>query len=57
MNHHHLALLACICLGAAADARSQEATAPPPVKAGLADVTFMAGHWLGGDPGELSKEV
>jgi hypothetical protein len=31
--------------------------APPPVPATLADVAFMAGHWVGGDPGDLSEEV
>jgi hypothetical protein len=31
--------------------------APPPVPATLADVAFMAGHWVGGDPGNLSEEV
>ena len=33
------------------------ADAPPPIKASLADVAFMAGHWVGGDPGDLSEEV
>ena len=33
------------------------AAAPPPVPATLADVAFMAGHWVGGDPGDLSEEV
>lgn len=45
----------------AAATQAQEAlappTAPPPIKAILADVAFMAGHWVGGDPGELSEEV
>ena len=31
--------------------------APPPIPATLADVAFMAGHWVGGDPGDLSEEV
>ncbi len=31
--------------------------APPPLPATLADVAFMAGHWIGGDPGDLSEEV
>ena len=34
-----------------------EAAPAPPVSATLADVAFMAGHWVGGDPGELSEEV
>ena len=32
-------------------------TAPSPIPATLADVAFMAGHWVGGDPGDLSEEV
>ena len=36
---------------------SVAAAAPPPVPATLADVAFMAGHWVGGDPGDLSEEV
>jgi hypothetical protein len=31
--------------------------ARPPLLASLADVAFMAGHWVGGDPGDLSEEV
>jgi len=31
--------------------------APPPIPATLADVAFMAGHWVGGDAGDLSEEV
>jgi hypothetical protein len=31
--------------------------APAPVKANLADVSFMTGHWVGGDQGDLSEEV
>ena len=31
--------------------------APPPVPATLADVSFIAGHWLGGDGGDVSEEV
>ena len=30
---------------------------PPPVPATLADVSFMAGHWVGGEAGDLSEEV
>ena len=36
---------------------AQAAAAPPPLPATLADVSFMAGHWVGGDPGDLSEEV
>ncbi|HSD66145.1 MAG TPA: DUF6265 family protein [Vicinamibacteria bacterium] len=36
---------------------SRAAAAPPPVPATLADVAFMAGHWVGGDAGDLSEEV
>ncbi len=31
--------------------------APPPVPATLADVSFMAGHWAGGEAGDLSEEM
>jgi len=31
--------------------------APPPVPATLADVAFMAGHWVGGEGGDVSEEV
>ena len=31
--------------------------APPPVAATLADVSFMAGHWVGGEDGDVSEEV
>jgi hypothetical protein len=31
--------------------------APPPGAATLADVAFMAGHWIGGEAGDLSEEV
>ena len=31
--------------------------APPPLPATLADVAFMAGRWIGGEPGDLSEEV
>ncbi len=31
--------------------------APPPVAATLADVSFMAGHWVGGEGGDVSEEV
>ncbi len=30
---------------------------PPPVAATLADVSFMAGHWVGGEAGDVSEEV
>lgn len=37
---------------------AQEASPPPPPAAAtLADVAFMTGHWIGGDPGDLSEEV
>jgi Domain of unknown function (DUF6265) len=31
--------------------------APSPAPATLADVAFMAGHWLGGEGGDVSEEV
>jgi Domain of unknown function (DUF6265) len=39
--------------GALAGARD----APSPVAATLADVSFMAGHWVGGEGGDVSEEV
>jgi Domain of unknown function (DUF6265) len=30
---------------------------PAPVAATLADVAFMAGHWIGGEAGDLSEEI
>ncbi len=51
-----LALLAAPLLALAAQAPA--APAPPPAPpASLADVAFMAGHWLGGEEGDLSEEV
>ena len=48
MSTDRLTVLARVCLGAAASrAGAAGARPPPPVKAGLADVTFMAGHWVG----------
>lgn len=42
----------------AAGAGAQEAKTPPaPVKATLEDVAFMAGHWVGGEDGDLSEEI
>jgi hypothetical protein len=38
-------------------ARATHAAARPPLAASLSDVAFMAGHWTGGDPGDLSEEV
>lgn len=37
--------------------RAGAAPSSQPVPATLADVAFMAGHWVGGDPGDLSEEV
>jgi len=41
-----LALPIGLLLAAAPSARG---AAPPPIPATLADVVFMAGHWVGGD--------
>ncbi len=38
-------------------AAAAPAAAPPPVAATLADVSFMAGHWVGGEGGDVSEEV
>jgi len=43
-----LLIAGCLPVGAGAP--------PPPVPATLADVAFMAGHWVGGEP-DLSEEV
>jgi hypothetical protein len=47
-------LMSCL-LGA--PALAQETSPPAPLPATLADVAFMTGHWVGGDPGDLSEEV
>ena len=52
-----LTALAAAGLSALAAAGPPEAVAPPPAQASLGDVAFMAGHWVGGDPGDLSEEV
>jgi hypothetical protein len=44
-----------LMLAGALAARSAEA--PAPVAATLADVAFMAGHWVGGEGGDVSEEV
>jgi Domain of unknown function (DUF6265) len=47
-----------VLLGAEGSAQGTSSPpAAPPIPADLADVAFMAGHWIGGDPGELSEEV
>ncbi len=48
-------LPAVLVLAGALPARPAEA--PVPVAATLADVTCMAGHWLGGEKGDVSEEV
>jgi Domain of unknown function (DUF6265) len=43
-----------------AEGSAQDTSSPPAlpaIPATLADVAFMAGHWIGGDPGDLSEEV
>jgi hypothetical protein len=51
-----LARVLCSSLLLAAG-RPAGAEPPAPPAASLADVAFMAGHWVGGDEGELSEEV
>jgi hypothetical protein len=41
----------------AAPAAGADPPPEPQVPATLADVAFMAGHWVGGAPGDLSEEV
>jgi hypothetical protein len=53
-NRAMLSLAGALLSGAVS---AQEVTAPPPIKASLADVSFIAGHWVGGEAGELSEEV
>ncbi len=50
-----LVLPVLLLLAGARPARG--ADAPPPVPATLADVSFMAGHWVGGEAGDVSEEV
>ncbi len=47
--------LVLLLLAAAVPAHA--AAAPAPVAATLADVSFMAGHWVGGEGGDVSEEV
>ncbi len=50
-----LVLPAVLVLAGALPARP--ADAPAPVAATLADVSFMAGRWVGGEGGDVSEEV
>jgi hypothetical protein len=50
-----LVLPVVLVLAGALPARA--ADPPPAVAATLADVAFMAGHWLGGEGGDVSEEV
>lgn len=50
-----LVLPVVLLLAEALSARAS--AAPPPVPATLADVSFMAGHWIGGEGGDVSEEV
>jgi hypothetical protein len=50
-------LLAVPLFVLAAQAASSPAPGATPAPAGLADVAFMSGHWLGGEGGDLSEEV
>lgn len=49
-------VLSAVLLVAGPRAHAQ-AAAPPPAPATLADVSFIAGHWVGGDAGDLSEEI
>lgn len=51
------ALLVLASLGRAGLAAVAGSEPPPPVPATLADVAFMAGHWTGGEDGDLSEEI
>ena len=50
-----LILPVLLLLAGAGPARCADAPAPAP--ATLADVAFMAGHWIGGESGDVSEEV
>ena len=53
-----LLVLSLLSTVAAPGARGQETKAPPAsIKATLEDVAFMAGHWVGGEDGDLSEEI
>jgi hypothetical protein len=58
MNSRLIAPPVLLLASLAAEGPAQETKATPaPVPATLADVAFMAGHWVGGDRGDLSEEV
>jgi hypothetical protein len=46
-----------LLLAASALAQHAELTPRPGLPASLKDVAFMAGHWVGGEKGDLSEEV
>ena len=52
-----LVILAAPLLALAVQAPPATAQAPATAPASLADVAFMAGHWLGGEGGDVSEEV
>jgi hypothetical protein len=52
-----LGALLLFALFPAREAVASAAEPPAPVAATLADVAFMAGHWTGGEDGDLSEEI
>jgi hypothetical protein len=50
-------LIAPVALVLAHGLSVHAAAAAPPVPATLADVSFITGHWIGGEGGDLSEEV
>ena len=52
-----LGALLLVALLPAREAAARASEAPAPVAATLGDVAFMAGHWVGGEDGDLSEEI
>jgi hypothetical protein len=52
-----LGALLLVALFPAREAAARASEPPAPAPATLADVAFMAGHWTGGEDGDLSEEI
>jgi hypothetical protein len=52
-----LGALLLVALFPAREAAARASEPPAPAPATLADVAFIAGHWTGGEDGDLSEEI